>query len=95
MSTLWVTKDFSGWDNLRKDWMEFGKRMATLSNAGRMSEAYMKIDRFPLETDMMIGETMMTTVVTKIEAKSTPAGEFEVPAGYTKTESPVTRGAKE
>ena len=33
MSTLRVTKDVSGWDNLRKDWMEFGKRMATLSNA--------------------------------------------------------------
>ena len=86
--TLWVTKDVAGFDNLRKDWMEFGKRMATLTNVSGLGEAYQKIDGFPMETDMdAMGK--ITNVVTKVEKRSTPAGEFNVPDGYTKTESPL------
>jgi hypothetical protein len=88
IATMWVTRDVSGFDNLRKDWMEFGKRMATLTNMTGLGEAYQKMDGFPMETDMdMMGK--MTTVVTKVEKRSTPAGEFTVPAGYTKTDSPM------
>jgi hypothetical protein len=88
MMTLWVTKDVTGFDNLRKDLMEFGKRTAALTNMSGLSDAYQKIDGFPMETDMdMMGK--MTTVVTKVEKRSTPAGEFSVPAGYTKTDSPL------
>jgi hypothetical protein len=88
MMTLWVTKDVAGFDNLRKDWMEFGKRMAALTNMSGLGDAYQKIDGFPMETDMdIMGK--MTTVVTKVEKRTTPAGEFSVPAGYTKTESPL------
>ena len=88
MMTLWVTKDVTGFDNLRKDLMEFGKRTAALTNMSGLSEAYQKIDGFPMETEMdMMGK--MTMVVTKVEKRSTPAGEFSVPAGYTKTDSPL------
>ncbi len=94
LSTMWVTKDVAGFDNLRKDWMEFGKRMATLTNMTGLGDAYQKMDGFPIETDMdMMGK--MTTIVTKVEKKSTPASEFAVPDGYTKTESPMMqKGAK-
>jgi len=88
LSTMWVTKDVAGFDNLRKDWMEFGKRMAALTNMTGLGDAYQKMDGFPIETDMdMMGN--MTTIVTKVEKRSTPAAEFSVPAGYTKTESPM------
>ena len=92
--TLWVTKAVTGFDNLRKDWVEFGKRMATLSNMTGLGDAYQQIDGFPVETDMsMMGST--TTVVTKVEKRSTPASEFDVPAGFTKTETPMLeKGAK-
>jgi hypothetical protein len=94
LTTMWVTKEVTGFDNLRKDWMEFGKRMATLTNMAGLGEAYQKIDGFPMETDMNIMGAM-TTVVTKVERRSTPAGEFTVPAGYTKTESPLKEKAGE
>jgi hypothetical protein len=88
LMSLWVTKDVTGFDNLRKDWMEFGKRMASLTNMSGLGEAYQKINGFPMETEMdIMGK--MTTVVTKVEKRSTPAGEFSVPAGYTKTDSPL------
>jgi hypothetical protein len=87
--TMWVTKGVTGFDNLRKDWMEFGKRMAALSPMSGLGEAYQKIDGFPMETDMDMMGTTMTTVVTKVEKRPTPAGEFTVPAGFTKTESPL------
>jgi len=87
-TTLWVTKGVAGFDNIRKDWVEFGKRMAALTNMTGMGDAYQKIDGFPMETDMNMMGTI-TVVVTKIEKRSTPASEFDVPAGYTKTASPM------
>lgn len=88
LATMWVTPDVSGFAGLRKDWMEFGKRMATLTNMTGLGEAYQKMDGFPMETEMdMMGK--MTTTVTKVEKRSTPAGEFSVPAGYTKVDSPM------
>jgi len=91
-ATLWVTKGVSGFDNLRADWVEFGKRMAALTNMTGMGEAYQKIEGFPMETDMNMMGTI-TTVVTKVEKRSTPASEFDVPAGYTKTASPMMQKA--
>jgi len=91
--TMWATKDLAGFENLRKDWMEFGKRMASLTKMSGLGEAYQKIEGFPMETDMdMMGKTM-TTTVTKVEKKSTAASEFTVPAGYTKAESPLKEPA--
>jgi len=89
MATMWVTKDVTGFGELRKDWMEFGKRMATLTNMSGLGDAYQKIDGFPMETEMdIMGK--MTTVVTKVEKRNTPAAEFNVPAGFTKVASQLT-----
>ncbi|HUI65132.1 MAG TPA: DUF4412 domain-containing protein [Bacteroidota bacterium] len=86
--TLWVTKGVTGFADLQKDWVEFGQRMAALTNMTGMGDAYKKIDGFPMETDMSMMGTIQT-VVTKVEKRSTPLSEFEVPAGYTKTASPM------
>jgi len=84
--TLWVTKDVSGFDAMRKDWEEFSKRMMALNPMGGkgLGEAFKKIDGFPIQTEMGHG---MTSTVTKIEKKTAPASEFEVPAGYKKVKS--------
>ncbi|HUI63701.1 MAG TPA: DUF4412 domain-containing protein [Bacteroidota bacterium] len=82
LASFWIASDVHGFDNMKKDWLEFSKRMASLSPMSSLADAYQKIDGFPMETDMSGG---VTSVVTKLEARSTPAGEFEVPSGYTKT----------
>ena len=80
--TLWTTKDVKGFDTLREDWLTFQKRIAgsNRSAGGAIVDAYTKIEGFPMETVM--GD--ITTQVTKIEARTTPVSEFEVPAGYKK-----------
>lgn len=80
--TLWTTKDVKGFDSLRDDWLTFQKRMAGSNRGigGTMADAYSKIEGFPMET--AVGG--ITTEVTKVESRSTPAIEFEVPAGYKK-----------
>jgi hypothetical protein len=93
LAVLWVTKDVGGFDVIRKDWVEFGKRMASLSHMKGMSEAYAKADGFPMETDMLLGSTKMVTVVTKIEKRSISGREFELPAGYTRAKSPLADSA--
>lgn len=82
MLTLWTTKDVKGFDTLREDWLNFQKRIAGSNRniGGAMVEAYSKIEGFPMETVM--GD--ITTQVTKVESRTTPASEFEVPAGYKK-----------
>jgi hypothetical protein len=80
MLVAWTTKDVKGFETLRDDWLAYQKRLVgtnpTLGSA--MVDAYAKIDGFPMETEM----GGIKTVVTKVEARSTPATEFEVPAGY-------------
>jgi hypothetical protein len=86
MMTLWVTKGVSGFDAMRKDWEEFSKRMMALNPMGGKSlgEAFKQIDGFPIQTEMMKG---IVNTVTKVEKKTTAAGEFEVPSGYKKVKS--------
>jgi hypothetical protein len=80
--TLWTTDDIKGVGSMGEEMKEFGKRMAALNPMGDQSEteAMMNVDGFPIRTEM--GE--ITTVVTKVEEKTIPAAEFEVPAGYKK-----------
>ncbi len=84
--SLWVTQDVRGFSAMRQDMLEQTKRMASMTPSGLkgLSEAMMKIDGFPIVTEM---GTMMKSTVTKIEMKSVAASEFEVPAGYTKVEN--------
>jgi hypothetical protein len=46
-----------------------------------LSDAFKKIDGFPVQTEVMAG---IVSTVTKVEKKVAPASEFEVPAGYKK-----------
>ncbi|MEW6511279.1 MAG: DUF4412 domain-containing protein [Bacteroidota bacterium] len=92
MMTLWVSKDVRGFESLKKDWEEYSRRMAQLTpGVGKaMAEAFKKLDGYPIQTEMM----GVTTVVTKVEKHTTPPSQFEVPAGYTKTDSPLKKMEK-
>lgn len=79
--TLWVTKDIKGFEEMRDDWHSFSKRMAAMAPQGRgMADAYKNIDGFPVQTEM----GGIITTVTKVERRSAPASEFEIPSGYKK-----------
>jgi hypothetical protein len=80
MLALWVTKDLKGYDVMRGDFDQFMKRSMRMSPIAKgMADAFTKVDGFPVQTE--IGEIKET--VTKIERRSIPASEFDVPAGYT------------
>lgn len=85
VASVWASKDTPEYANLKKDYSEFAKRIGTL-NPGMskgLNEAMQSIDGFPLQTILASG---MKIVVTKIEKKAIADSEFELPAGYTKTE---------
>lgn len=80
---IWAAPEVKDWAGMRTDFLQFAKRMGSLSRITEgMSDAYNKIDGFPVLTE--IGG--MTNTVTKVERKSTPASAFDVPAGYKKSE---------
>ena len=91
--SLWVTKEIKDFDGMKKDFEEYGKRMSAMNEMmGKgMLEAMKKVDGFPMETDVM----GMSTVVTKVERRSTPEGDFGVPAGFTKVKSKMFEGLDE
>jgi len=93
-ATLWVTKDIPGYTDMRNDMKEFGARMASMipRNGSAFSEGMRKIDGFPIEMQM---PGIMTTTVTKVEKKSTPLSEFEIPAGFTKKNFPMGQDKEE
>ncbi|MFI5366634.1 MAG: DUF4412 domain-containing protein [Candidatus Binatia bacterium] len=77
----WTTKDVKGLEGLHDDWLKFQKRMSAMNRlgpSGGVGDAYAQIDGFPMETEMGPVKTM----VTKVEARTTPASEFQVPSGY-------------
>jgi hypothetical protein len=85
MMTLWTTRDIKDFERMKKDWVEVSKRMLMMSPGGAkgIAEAFSKIEGFPMETQF----SGMSSMVTKIEKRSTPVSEFEVPTGYTKVKS--------
>jgi hypothetical protein len=89
--TLWISKDVKGFAPLMADWKEFSEQMASMTSrfAKGMSDVYKEIKGFPLETSVSMMGHSMTTVVTKVEMRSTPASEFDIPLGYTKVKSPM------
>jgi Domain of unknown function (DUF4412) len=95
---LWTTRDIKEFASMRNDYEQLATRMSSLmaSNnrlgggalAQAWPEAMKAIDGFPIQQEM----GGIKTVVTKIEKKSTPASEFEPPAGYKKVEpAPIQR----
>jgi len=87
MMTMYVTKGIGEFDRLRRDWEQFNKRLLSMGGgfAEGMAEAYTKVEGFPMEMEIM----GTTTTVTKLEKKTTRDSEFDVPAGYTKTDPPM------
>jgi hypothetical protein len=85
--TAWATKDIPGFATLRADWLAYQKRLGSQPGTpgGNMGQAFAKIDGFPMETEM--GD--IKTEVTKVEARTIPASEFEVPAGFKKESAPA------
>ena len=80
----WTTNEVKAFDGLREDWVKFQKRMSVLSRmsgvtAGGIADAYAAMQGFPIVTEM----GPVKTEVTKVEVRTTPASEFQVPAGYT------------
>jgi hypothetical protein len=88
----WSTQEIKEFDALRKDWLDISKRMSAMNPyMGKgIGEAFEKVEGFPLETEM----SGVKTTVTKIEARATPDADFEVPAGFTKTKSPLEGGGR-
>ena len=89
MMSLWVTDGLKEFKPLMADWKNFSERMSTMTAqfAKGMADIYKKIDGFPMQTALSVMGQTMTTNVTKVEKRSTPASEFEVPSGYKKVKS--------
>jgi uncharacterized protein DUF4412 len=84
--TVWVTDDVKEYKSLKADFDALTKRMGALNPGMKgIAAAAEKIEGFPVEKDM---KEMGKETVTKIESRSVPDSEFEVPADYTKTPSP-------
>jgi GLPGLI family protein len=87
LMTIWATTEIKGFEPLMKDYEELARQMTSMNPtfAKGLIDAMSKIEGFPIQTDW--GE--MSTVVTKVEQRSTPESEFAVPAGYRLTQPPM------
>jgi len=85
--TVWATRDVKEFESIKKDWEAFTDRMMSMNpiNGKAMVQAFKKMDGFPIQTET----SGITMIVTKVEKRATPVSQFEVPPGYTKTESPL------
>jgi hypothetical protein len=88
---LWTTREVPEFTAMRRDYEKFAKSMAAMrrpsgaaAQTRAWSEAMRVIDGFPMETESAGSKS----TVTKLERRSTPAREFEPPAGYKKVQPP-------
>lgn len=88
LATVWATRDIDGFTAMSGDMKEFGERMSKMMPGQKdvVKAAINALDGFPIQTETRNG---MTMTVTKVEKRNTPAGEFEVPSGFTKEEMPT------
>jgi GLPGLI family protein len=86
-ATVWATHDVAGFASMKKDMMEFAKRMKEIVKSGmKETPGIMEgIDGFPIQTETAGGTK---TIVTRIEEMAADESEFAVPAGYTREEMP-------
>ena len=85
----WTSTAVKGFEALRGDWVAYQKRMASTNRAvgTAITDAYAKIEGFPMETE--VGN--VKTSVTKVEPRTTAASEFDVPPGYKKETMDLTK----
>jgi len=87
--TIWATKQIGGFESAKKDLQEFMERMRSMiGTRGDFGAWYKDIDGFPIQTE----SHGSINTVTKVERRSIPASEFEVPAGYTKEKNRMMEG---
>jgi hypothetical protein len=76
---------------MKKEFEAYMQKMSGINQFSRgFTEAFGQIEGFPLEVEMK----GFTSTVTKVEAKSTPAQAFDVPAGYTLEKAGLFGGGK-
>ena len=79
--TVWATNQVGGFDNLKKDMTDLTDRLSSAMGAKRNLSLWFKdVQGFPVQTESYGS----VSVARKIERKSIPSSEFEVPTGYTK-----------
>jgi len=79
--TIWATKQISGFESIKRDMADLTERLSSaIGTKGAINLWYKDIDGFPIQTESYGS----VSVATKIERKTIPTSEFEVPAGYTK-----------
>jgi len=84
--TVWASKQVAGYETMKRDMEGFLDRMAGILGRKEALGGWLRqIDGFPMETDSQ--GTVHT--VTKIDRRSIPASEFEVPEGYTREKNPM------
>jgi hypothetical protein len=83
VETVWATNDIRGAESLRKDMEKFMETVSTnLGNGRRLGTAwYKEVRGLPIQTE----SDGSTRTITKVEQRPVPLSEFEIPAGYTKT----------
>jgi len=87
LCTIWTTKEVEGIERMSGELKGFLSRIAETipMNGKALAEGYKGMEGFPMRTEMAV----FTRTVTKVEKRSTPAGEFEVPSGYKKVPSKI------
>jgi GLPGLI family protein len=90
--TAWTTNDIPAFAPMRADFVALQRRLNATNRTFRsgLSQAYEKIDGFPMETQT----DTLKSVVTKVEPKAIAASEFEPPAGYKKEAPPMPQKPK-
>jgi hypothetical protein len=79
--TVWASKQVPGYETMKRDMEGFLDRMSAIAGRrGDLGAWFRQIDGFPIETD----SHGSVKTVAKIDRRSIPASEFEVPAGYTR-----------
>lgn len=86
VGTVWASTDVKGYKPIQKELAAVAKRMSSPGSKA-LGEAFLKIDGFPLETD--IGGVKNS--VTKVEERAIPPAEFEVPKDFKKEDSPFSK----
>ncbi|HMK39869.1 MAG TPA: DUF4412 domain-containing protein, partial [Bacteroidota bacterium] len=82
--TVWASKQVAGYEAMKRDMEGFLERMSgMLGRKVPLGAWFSQIDGFPIQTESH--GTVHT--VAKIDHRSIPVSEFEVPEGYTKVSS--------
>jgi hypothetical protein len=79
--TVWTTKQISGFDAFKRDMQDVLDRFSSVVGTRRGMNFWFKdLEGFPIQTESHED----VSVARKVERRTIPSSEFEVPSGYTK-----------